>query len=78
MAAYSGHDATQRVVVIRAVAAYRDRWGITSTRHIGAIPLDDAQRIDCERTQAVIASNTSTIDDEPAAQVQRRDGRTLA
>lgn len=79
MASFDGLDPEQRAVVVRAVAAYRDRWGITAASPIGAIPSDDAQRVDYERTQAVIAANnTSVVDDKPEATVRRRDGRTLA
>ncbi|MBL3686214.1 conjugal transfer protein [Leucobacter zeae] len=55
-----------RAVVVRAVAAYRDRWGITASSPLGTIPLDDAQRIDYERVQARLSAMTSQ-DDEPAA-----------
>lgn len=45
--------------VVRAVVAYRDRWGVTSTSPLGPVPEDDAQRIDYERTQTFIDSVTS-------------------
>ncbi|UUZ58218.1 hypothetical protein [Nocardioides sp. B-3] len=38
---------------VRTVAAYRDRYGITSRTPLGAAPITDAQRID--RARAVVA-----------------------
>ena len=79
MASFSGLTLEQRAAVVQAVAAYRDRWGITSSSPVGGVPLDDSQRVDYERTHAVIASSTSMADAEPAStvQVQQRDGRRL-
>lgn len=45
-------DPDARVTALRAVVAYRDRWGITSTSPLGPVPDDDAQRIDYERARA--------------------------
>lgn len=51
----------------RAVAAYPDRWGITSSSPLGAVPGDDAQRIDYERTQAQLSAMTSRESEHAAA-----------
>lgn len=40
---------------LEAVIAYRDRWGITSSHPLGAVPMDDAQRIDYERAREQLA-----------------------
>lgn len=66
------HEARKQMV--RAVAAYRDRWGITSTSALGAIPLDDAQRVDYERARIQLSVMTSQ-DDERAA-TMRQAGQT--
>lgn len=64
MASIEVLDPEQRVTVVQAVAAYRDRWGITAASPIGAIPSDDAQRADYERTQialdSIVASSKHT------------------
>lgn len=72
-------DADARLVAIRAVAAYRDRWGITSTSPLGAVPDDDAQRIDYERARA----HLDAIHDAAAAEATEarpaptRESRTI-
>jgi len=78
MAALNEVRPEARPAALRAVAAYRDRWGITSSSPIGAVPLDDAQRIDYERTRAVLAASAAPADHDGPAAGPRRDGRTLA
>lgn len=39
-------DTVARVAAVRAVVAYRDRWGIATGSALGAVPDDDAQRLD--------------------------------
>ncbi|MGO2933639.1 ATP-dependent DNA helicase [Microbacterium sp.] len=78
MSALDGIDPEKRASTVRAVAAYRDRWGITAASPIGAIPLDDAQRIDYERAHAVLTTSTHNTEQPPSEPQQRRDGRTLA
>lgn len=67
-------DHESRKQMVRAVAAYRDRWGITSTSALGATPLDDAQHVDFERAQIQLSVMTSQ-DDERAA-TMRQAGQT--
>ena len=65
-------DAEARIVVVRAVAAYRDRWSITSTSSLVPIPADDSQRIDCERTRDAL----TRLQQELASNATRsRNGR---
>lgn len=63
------------------VAAYRDRWQITSQDPLGALPDDDAQRLDYQRAQHHLATLTSEDDDETATPTAsrsvRRDSRSL-
>lgn len=63
--------------VVRAVVAYRDRWGITSTSALGPIPADDAQRIDYERTQTALARHRNDTVERTQEAAQRPGGRTL-
>lgn len=77
-AALDGLTPETRAVVVRAVAAYRDRWGVTASSPLGTIPLDDAQRIDYERTRATLTRATETIEPAAPGEQPRRDGRTLA
>ena len=51
----------------RAIIAYRDRWGVTSSSPLGAVPGDDAQRIDYERAQAQLSAMTSRDGEHAAA-----------
>jgi len=67
MTSLDGLQPDARVAAVRAVAAYRDRWGITAASPIGAIPSDDAQRIDYERTQALLSATTSRDGEHAAA-----------
>ena len=46
---------------VEAVVAYRDRWGIIAASPLGAVPVDDAQRIDYERTRARIDELEHTV-----------------
>ena len=63
------------------VAAYRDRWQITSQDPIGPLPDDDGQRVDYHRAQSHLAALTSEDNDEmatpTAARSVRRDSRSL-
>lgn len=78
MSALDGIDPEMRASAVRAVAVYRDRWGITAASPTGAIPLDDAQRIDYERTHDVLTTSTHNTEQPSSEPQQRRDGRTLA
>ncbi len=69
------HESLQQVV--RVVAAYRDRWGITSTSALGSVPADDAQRIDYERTRDTLTRLNQAPDDRTREIEQRRDERRL-
>lgn len=62
---------------VRAVVAYRDRWGITSTSALGPVPDDDAQRIDYERTRGLLTSYQADPHDTAPGAPHRRSGRTL-
>lgn len=64
---------------LRVVLAYRDRWGITASSALGAIPDADVQRVDYERARFHLDALTSEpgdegISGEPAS---RAPGRTL-
>lgn len=69
------HGTLQQTV--RAVAAYRDRWGITSTSALEPVPADDAQRIDYERTRDTLTRLNQDPDDHTREVAQRRDERRL-
>lgn len=77
-AGLDGLTSVARAVVVRAVAAYRDQWGITASSPLGTIPLDDAQRIDYERTRATLTHATETIEPVAPGEQPRRDSLTLA
>lgn len=70
-------DHESRKQVVRAVAAYRDRWGITSTSALGPVPADDAQRLDYERTRDTLTRLNQVPDDHTREVAQRRDERRL-
>ncbi len=78
MSALGDLSPESQLAVVRAVAAYRDRWGVTASSPIGAIPMDDAQRIDYERTHALLTEHTAAADRSSTAEHPRRDRRTLA
>ena len=63
--------------VVRAVSAYRDRWGIASTNALGPVPADDAQRLDYERTCDTLTRLNQASDDHTREIAQRRDERRL-
>ncbi|MDO4254652.1 MAG: hypothetical protein Q4C81_05835 [Kocuria sp.] len=63
--------------MVRAVVAYRDRWGITSTSTLGPVPADDAHRIDYERTQTTLARHRNDTAERTQEAVRRPGGRTL-
>ncbi|WP_449278958.1 MobF family relaxase [Leucobacter sp. GX24907] len=63
--------------MVRVVAAYRDRWGITSTSALGPVPADDAQRIDYERARETLTRMNQVPDDHTREVAQRRDERRL-
>src|SRR5690625_2606915 len=69
------HESLQQMV--RVVAAYRDRWGITSTSALGPVPADDAQRIDYERTRDTLTRLSQAPDDDTREVAQRRGERRL-
>lgn len=66
-----------RVKAIRAVVAYRDRWGITSSSPLGAIPDDDAQRIDYQRAHALLDTLLEEMGEAAARPPTVRESRTL-
>ncbi|MBF9336195.1 relaxase domain-containing protein [Microbacterium lacticum] len=67
----------RRVEAVRAVVAYRDRWGVTASSVLGPVPDDDAQRLDYERTRAVLTTAQEAPDAAPQeARAVRRDGPT--
>lgn len=69
----------RRVAAVRAVVAYRDRWGITASSALGAVPDDDAQRLDYERTRTVLTAAQEAPDTAPQeTRAARRDGPTRA
>lgn len=71
-------DPHARAAAIKAVVAYRDRWGITSTSPLGAVPADDAQRIDYERARTLLtASSHEDADTHSAQHRSRQTGRTI-
>lgn len=70
-------DHETRKQTVRAVAAYRDRWGITSTSALGPVPVDDAQRIDYERTLTAFVRRRNDIAERTREAVRRPGGRTL-
>ncbi|MGO2092082.1 MAG: MobF family relaxase [Microbacterium gubbeenense] len=70
-------DAEARIVAVRAVAAYRDRWSITSTSPLGPVPADDAQRIDYERTRDTLTRLQQDASEQHQETPQRPGGRTL-
>lgn len=78
MAALDGLDPETRAGAVRAAAAYRDRWGITSGSPLGAVPGDDAQRIDYERTRTILTASIGHSEAEPSPEAPSRDGRTIA
>ena len=71
-------DPHEQANVVAAVAAYRDRWGITSTSPLGPVPADDAQRIDYERVRThLAASRLEDADSRETPQRSRETGRAL-
>ena len=77
MRTFDDLDPDARVTVVRVVAAYRDRWGVTSTSPLGPVPDDDAQRIDYERARGLLASHQPDQQDTAPGAQQRRSSRTL-
>ena len=76
MSIVDGLDPDARATAVRVVAAYRDRWGITSTSPLGPVPDDDAKRIDYERARGLLASHQLDQQDASPGAQQRRS-RTL-
>ncbi|PDQ35367.1 MAG: hypothetical protein B5766_06440 [Candidatus Lumbricidophila eiseniae] len=72
-------DPDARLRVIRAVVAYRDRWGINTSSALGAIPNDDAQRSDYERARIHLhaASRDAVALEEECRPAATRESRTL-
>lgn len=62
---------------VEAVVAYRDRWGIIAASPLGAVPVDDAQRIDYERTRARIYGLGNSDQAAGTSIIREQDGRTL-
>lgn len=77
MASLDGLDPERRAGIVRAVAAYRDRWGVTAASPIGAIPADDAQRIDYGRTRELLAAVDHDANKGTFTVQQRHSGRLL-
>lgn len=65
--------AGDRLGLLAVIAAYRDRYGITTSSPLGTIPGSDAQRIDYERARAALA----TIQESGAEQRGRSSERTV-
>lgn len=74
MARLGETDPHARAEVVEAVVAYRDRWGITSASPLGEVPVDDAQRIDYERTRSRLVG--SSHGDEDLRDTHRRSRQT--
>lgn len=70
-------DHETRKQMVRAAAAYRDRWGITSTSALGPVPADDTQRLAYERTRDRLTRLNQAPDDPAREVAQRRDERRL-
>lgn len=66
-----------RLAAVRAVVAYRDRWGITYTSPLGPVPNDDAQRVDYERARTSLVSHQPDPQSTAPEAQERRSGRTL-
>ncbi|MGJ0203570.1 relaxase domain-containing protein [Leucobacter sp. gxy201] len=66
-----------RTAAVRVVAAYRDRWGITASTPLGASPLDDAQRIDYERTHILLVKALQNEHSHPDTPPSRSQGRAI-
>ena len=62
----------------RAVIAYRDRWGVTSSSPLGAVPGDDAQRVDYERAQGVLVSLQQTEHSPEEVRSRRSQRRSIS
>ena len=62
---------------VEAVVAYRDRWGIIAASPLGAVPVDDAQRIDYERTRARLYEREHTDQTAGTSIIREQDRRTL-
>ncbi|MEB4613729.1 MobF family relaxase [Leucobacter sp. M11] len=69
------HEARKQAV--RAVAAYRDRWGITSTSALGPVPADDAQRIDYERIRSDLSNRVHVAPSSEESSALRHRVRLL-
>jgi len=63
--------------LLAVVAAYRDRYGITSRSPLGSIPGTDAQRIDYERAQTALATLRTTTE-TPETLVPEAHGKKSA
>ena len=70
----------QQAVSPRTVAAYRDRYGITTRTPLGPAPDSDAQKIDAARAKAALARlrdlASAERHDEPS-RTARREGAGL-
>lgn len=60
----------------RTVAAYRDRYGITTRTPLGPAPDSDAQKIDAARAKAALARlrDLASSDQDAPSRVTRREG----
>ncbi|MFI8631231.1 MobF family relaxase [Microbacterium sp. NPDC077663] len=75
MRSLSTAEQERRVSAVRAIVAYRDRWGVTASSALGPMPDDDAQRLDYERTRAVLTTVQEASDN--AAQAARSTRRNV-
>lgn len=73
------HLDAEQVAHLQVVLAYRDRWGITASSALGAIPDTDVQRVDYERARTHLDTLMSTPSEEGTAPApaSRAQGRSL-
>ncbi|MEV0573167.1 hypothetical protein AB0H79_11805 [Micrococcus luteus] len=76
-----GPATAEQEQALTVVAAYRDRWQITSRDPLGPAPDDDTQRLDYERARAHLNTLSAEPDDAPRSPVvgqqTEREGRGL-
>lgn len=61
----------QWLTAVRTVAAYRDRWGITSSRPLGPSPDNDMQRVDQQRAAAHLRTIAEREDHAEQSRLRR-------
>lgn len=72
-------EETSNLEHLETIAAYRDRWGVTTSSPLGAVPGDDVQRIDYERARSHLTALTQA-DSDTTDTPQRfpQTGRTIS